>query len=192
VSRSNSRNYSTARRNELAEQRGFRSYGEQRRYSANIQNRSALEKLPASAREVRQAALDVKAEALRTGADIAELAAREGITVDAVRWWTVGAVRRKGGKLTVAAGDRLFRPMYVYSAGRVEQVDVRGSKVASQIGGYHSAIQHYLNTGDSSRLARFRGVMVAGVELETDLDVIDELARRGGFTFESIYRMVDR
>ena len=81
--------------------------------------------------------------------------------------------------------------MFVYSAGRTEPVDVRGDKVGSAIGAYHSAIQHYVNTGDSSRLAKFTGTSVGGVELETDLDVIHELARRGSFTFESIYRMVE-
>jgi hypothetical protein len=183
--------YSMARRNELARAKGFRSYGEQRRFSAAIGNRAALAKLPAPAREARQAALDVLAEARRTGGDIAAIADREGVAVDAVRWWTSGAVRKGKGGFTVTSGDRLFRPMFVYSAGRAEPVDVRGDKVASDIGRYHSAIQHYLSTRDSSRLAKFTGRTVGGLELETDLDVIDELARRGSFTFESIYRMVE-
>jgi hypothetical protein len=183
--------YSMARRNELARAKGFRSYSEQRRYSAAVANRAALAKLPPLARETRQAALDVLAEARRTGGDISAIAEREGITVDAVRWWTVGAVRKGNGGFSVTGGDRLFRPMFVYSAGKAEPVDVRGDKVASEIGRYHSAIQHYLRTGDSSRLAKFRGKSVGGLELETDLDFIDELARRGSFTFESIYRMVE-
>jgi hypothetical protein len=180
-----------ARRNELARAKGFRSYGEQRRFSAAIGNRDALAKLPTSAREARQAALDVLAEARRTGGDISAIADREGVTVDAVRWWTVGAVRKGKGGYTVTKGDRLFRPMFVYSAGRAEPVDVRGDKVSSDIGRYHAAIKHFVDSGDSSRLAKFRGRSVGGLELETDLDVIDELARQGSFTFESIYRMVE-
>ena len=80
--------------------------------------------------------------------------------------------------------------MFVYSSGQIVPVDVRGSRSASTVGRYHAAIHRYLTTGDEHDLAQFRGLKVAGVELETDLDVIDTLARRGEFDFESIYRMV--
>lgn len=110
--------------------------------------------------------------------------------MDAVRWWASPAVERRRNEWQVTPGDRLYRPMYAYSGGRVEPVDVRGSRVASTVGRYHSAVQRYLHTGDVSALARFAGTKVGGVELETDLDVIDEMARRGQFDFESIYRVV--
>lgn len=173
-----------SRRNALSRARGFTSYAQQRRYSPEVENRGALEALPPSAREARQASLDAVAAVRREGIDLATAARRYGTTPEAVAWWT-GTTR--GG---VAAADRLFRPMYVYSAGQVAPVDVRGSRVASTIGSYHSAVQHYLNHGDASRLQAFTGTRVAGVELETDLEVIDELARRGEFDFDSIYRMV--
>jgi hypothetical protein len=180
------------RRNALARARGFASYAQQRRFSPDISSRSELAKLPPAARQAREAALDAVALARRTGFDVAEAADREGVPVEAVRWWAgEDVVSRKGGRWSAAPADRLFRPMYVYSAGRVTPVDVRGSRVASDIGRYHAAIQHYLHTGDASRLAKFKGRRVGGLELEADLDVIDELARRGEFSFESIYRLVD-
>ena len=181
------RQYPMSRRNALAQARGFASYGQQRRFSSNVDNRQALEALPPGAREARQDSLDVLAVARREGIDVATAAGRLGVSVDSVAWWAGNSLR--GGK--AAAADRMFRPMYVYSAGQVVPVDVRGSRVASTIGAYHSAVQHYLSRGDASRLGAFSGKRVGGVELETDLDVIDELARRGEFDFESLYRMVE-
>jgi hypothetical protein len=179
-----------AKRNAAARARGFRSYAQQRTFGASVRNRSELAALPPRAQRAREQTLDVLATARRDGTDLATAAQREGIAVDVVAFWARDVVTRRRGRWHVAASDRLFRPMYVYSAGQVVPVDVRGSLRASTVGRYHAAVQQYLNTGDDSRLRRLAGVTVGGVELETDLDVLDELARRGAFNFESIYRMV--
>lgn len=178
------------RRNELARERGFRNYSEQRRFDRNITNRAKLAALPAQAQQQRQLALDALAVSRREGIGLTAAASRQGISAQAVAWWTGDTVTRGGGRWQVAPSDRLFRPMYLYSDGQRVAVDVRGSRVASDIGRYHSAIGHYLRTGDTSRLTRLTGLRIAGVEVETDPDVIDGLARRGVFEFESIYRMV--
>lgn len=178
------------RRNQLARERGFRSYAEQRRFARHVTNRRELSRLPPRAIHRRQLALDVLAAVRHDGIDLDTAARREGISPQAVAWWTEGAVTRAGGEWTVSSADRLLRLMYVYSDGRRVMVDVRGSRVASDIGRYHSAIGRYLNTGDESGLRAMQGVRVQGIELETDPDVIDDLARRGVFEFESIYRMV--
>lgn len=178
------------RRNDLARRRGFSSYRQQRQASNIVRNRGDLANLPASAQRTRQQALDAVALARRERVDLAVAAEREGTTLDAVTYWAPSAIERSGKTWNVQSADRLFRPMYVYSAGAPVAVDVRGSRTATKIGRYHAAVQRYLNTGDASRLAKFRGVRVGGVELEADLDVLDELARRGAFDFESIYRMV--
>lgn len=178
------------RRNALARQRGFKSYAEQRKATRDISNRGDLAALPAAAQQARSDALDVIALARRDGINLATASRQLGVPTVAVTYWAADAIAdgRRGGHATAA--DRMYRPMYVYSAGQAVGVDVRGSRTASTIGRYHSAIGHYLNTGDDSRLLRFAGQSVGGVELEADPDVIDELARRGRFDFESIYRMV--
>jgi hypothetical protein len=107
-----------------------------------------------------------------------------------VVWWSGGVVRREGGQYRVAKADRLFRPLFVYSAGRTVPIDVRGSRVASTVAAYHSAVRRYIEANDPDALNRFRGVFVGGVELETDLDVLDAMAHRGEFDLESIYREV--
>jgi hypothetical protein len=149
-----------------------------------------LRALPAGTREIRQRALDAIALARREGIGIQAAARREGVSVDAVLWWSEGSARRAGRGFSLGSADRLYRSMYVYSDGRAVSLDLRGSRVASKVGAYHSAVRRYLETGDSVPLGHFRGVSIGGVELETDLDVLDGMARRGEFDLESIYREV--
>lgn len=178
------------RRNQLAQERGFRNYSEQRSTIRRVRNRSDLASLPPTAQLRRQQALDVIAMSRRDGISIEAASRQQGVSTQAVAYWAGDIVRRAGGSLAVSASDRLYRPMFVYSNGAKVPIDVRGSRVASDVGRYHSAVGHYLATGDDSRLRRLSGIAVAGVELETDLDVLDDLARRGVFEFESIYRLV--
>lgn len=178
------------RRNELARARGFVSYAQQRKFSRDITNGDQLNALPPAAQEARQGALDAIALARRQGIPLEQAARKEGSSIDSIRWWASEAVERNAGTWRPRAADRLYRPMYGYTAGQTMAIDVRGSRAASDLGAYHAAIGAYLRTGDSSALERFAGKKIGGVELETNPDVIDELARRGEFDFETIYRDV--
>ena len=180
----------TSRRNELARERGFASYSEQRRYDRNVKNSKQLGDLPAGAQQARQDALYAIAVARREGIDLEEASRYAFTTPQSIAYWAPDVVTSTRSGWTIKPADRMYRPMYVYADGRQQAIDVRGSRVASTIGRYHSAIGHYLATGDDSRLQPFTGVTVAGVELETDPDVLDAIARREIFEFESIYRMV--
>jgi len=80
--------------------------------------------------------------------------------------------------------------MVVYSDGSIVEVDVRGSRKASEVGAYHAAVGSFLATGDDSRVTRFRGRRVAGVTYETDPTVLEEMARRGQLDMDSIYQAV--
>ena len=177
------------RRNELARERGYISYAQQRKYGHHVSNRADLDALPAEARQARERALEAVAKARREGVSIDD-AAFASIEPQAVAFWAPGAVTKSGNRWIVSTADRLYRSMYVYSNGAKRAIDVRGSKMASAVGRYHSAIGRYLATGDMSGLQSFAGARVSGVELETDPDVLDSLSRRGVFEFESIYRMV--
>ena len=84
--------------------------------------------------------------------------------------------------------DRAYRQMLVLTNTGVESVSV-ARRDASTAGKHWSAVGHYLKHGDDSRLRKFAGKTVGGYELETDLDVIDELAARGEIDFEDIYTL---
>ncbi len=83
-------------------------------------------------------------------------------------------------------GDR----MKVLTPEGVKVVEVLKKEDASAIGQYWNAVKHFLDTGDDRRLRPFEGKTVERVEREefqTDLDAIEEEARRGEIGFEDIY-----
>jgi hypothetical protein len=124
------------------------------------------------------------------GLSLSRAAANEGTTPRAVHRYAGDALERNGGRWHATHGDRLYRPMVVYSGGAIVDVDVRGSRKASELSAYHSAVRHYLDTGDEEPLKRFQGKSVGGFVYETDPDVLDEMARRRQLDTESIYRLV--
>jgi hypothetical protein len=85
-----------------------------------------------------------------------------------------------------------FRRMVIVDTlrGPVE-VDVASDADASAIGTHHSAIGHYLETGDDSRLAALAGTRLRvgddTYELETDLGGIEDLALAGDLGYDDIY-----
>jgi hypothetical protein len=119
-----------------------------------------------------------------------EAAAQVGITPEAVTWHAGEALQRSDGGWSATPGDRLYRPMYVYSNGEKVRVDVRGSRKASELARYHAARSRYLETGDDIPLLQFTGKSVAGVPYETDTSVLEEMARRNYLDIESIYQLV--
>jgi len=76
--------------------------------------------------------------------------------------------------------DRAYREIEVISSGRrmiAAGLSRRDASIASR---YYHALKRYLRDGDESELRKIPpGTTVGGIELETDLDAIDELAARG-------------
>jgi len=157
-----------------------------------IRNRADLEALSPTEREDRAATLQA-ITLMREDPTISltKAARRSGTGPQTVRRYAGDALERRGSLWTATEGDRLYRPMYVHSGGETIAIDVRGSHKAAELSAYHRAIGHYLHTGDEDLLRLFVGRTVAGVEYETDPDVIDEMARRGQLDIESIYQLVD-
>ena len=72
------------------------------------------------------------------------------------------------------------------SGGEVVVVEPADPYEASLVGQYWNAIQQALPTwGD--QLDSFEGIVIDGYELETDLEVIEELGLRGELEFHQIY-----
>lgn len=78
--------------------------------------------------------------------------------------------------------------MPILSRGRLYQVEVFTPRAKQLIGRYWGdAINHFLATGDTSRLNRYRGVRIHGYPLETDPDTIEDFYRSTDFDFQELY-----
>jgi len=176
------------RRTELARERGFRTYYEQSKAPKRIIGPFTLGQLPAQAQRMRDAALKALGMMRREGLDLGTASRRAGIPKHVITHYGREALTGTGGRARALRSDRLYRQLWIISGGQKVVVDVRGSRQASIVGEYWNAMQRYVE-GDDEALAPFRGKAVGGYELETDPDVLDELARRGDLSFEDIYRV---
>ncbi len=181
-----------ARRQERARALGFTGYRQLRSAGGNavarLTGRTAWSALPADAQRSRDTALRVIAEMRATGAPLAAASSRHDTTPDAVRFWAGPALTsRRGDTATARPADRLYRPMRAMTDDGIVAVDLRGSKAAGTLGAYWNAVHHYLTTGDTGPLDRFRDVRVGGITLTTDPRVLDHHAHIGELAFESIY-----
>jgi hypothetical protein len=178
-------------RNALARRRGFRSWAEQQRAPRVVRNREELARLRPDEREARRASFVALGYMRDDGLPLGPAAERAGTTPAAVLRHVGSALRLERGRYVARPADRLLRVMVVLGRGGVEhEVEVRGSGAAGRVGRHWSAIDHYLRTGDDSRLRRLAGRSVAGIAMETDLDVIDEWERRGVLEIEDVYELV--
>jgi hypothetical protein len=175
-------------RNALAQRKGLHSWHEQQRLPRQVRRSEQLWALHPSEREARRAALEAVALMRREGLSLSEAADQAGTTTAAVLRHAGPALEQEQGRYRARRGDRLLRVMVVLgSDGVTHEVEVRGSRAASLVSEHWAALQHYLHTGDDSRLQALEGKTVAGIPLETDPDRIDEWERRGELEIDDIY-----
>ena len=177
-------------RNALAGQKGYTSWYSQQRSRPSASGSRAVRSLRPSERQARGRALDALSIMRRDGVSLRTAARRADTTPNNVLRHAGPALERRGGRYVASPADRFARLMQVL--GRdvgIVSVSVRGSRQASLIARHWNAVNRYLNSGNDSDLRRFTGRSVAGVEFETDLDVIDELAGAGELEFEEIYEI---
>jgi hypothetical protein len=105
-----------------------------------------------------------------------------------LRYAGSGFVRGRGGRIEPAPADRLLRRVTLRTPKGAREVEVRGSRQASRVAKYNHAVDQFLE-GDESALTPFQGKTVAGVTLVTDLDVIEEAARRGQMDYDKFYKL---
>jgi hypothetical protein len=138
----------------------------------------------ANKRDTYNRSLHVLARMRRTGTSLTAAAREEHIDPRTVRKY-LGAELRGRGRVTKA--DRRRRDMLIPTTIGNAPVAVRGSKQASQLGRYMSAVSKYLRTGDVEGLAEFEGQSIAGHLLITELDLLSSLAQAGALTLDEIY-----
>jgi hypothetical protein len=137
-------------------------------------------------KETYNRALHVLARMRRTGSSLTVAAREEHIDPRTVRRY-LSTELREHGKAT--RGDRRKRDMLVPTTVGNTPVTIRGSKQASELGKYMSAVGKYLRTGDVEALARFQGKSIGGHPLITDPELLSSLAQAGALTLDEIYAL---
>lgn len=98
---------------------------------------------------------------------------------------------KRGSRYRAVAGDRFRRDLQIPTVLGPTSVPIYGSKNATGISNYLSAVALYLRKGDASKLKRFKGktVGVRGQKLEliTDPQTLSALALAGALQFDRLY-----
>ena len=64
--------------------------------------------------------------------------------------------KKVNGKLVVKRWDRIQRVMKINTNSREKSIVIQDSRTASVVGRYHNSVKQLLNTGDKSKLTKFR------------------------------------
>lgn len=135
-------------------------------------------------------ALHVLARMRRTGETLTETAREKHIDPRTVRKYLGPELKRiKAGEVQPTSADRRIRNMLIPTEKGITRASVRGSKSASLLGRYMSAVGKYLTTGDAGALEEFEGQTVGGYQLVTDLQVLSTLAQAGALQLDEIYAL---
>ncbi len=140
--------------------------------------------------ETHNRALHVLARMRRTGYSLTAASREEHIDPRTVRKY-VGAELKKlsKGQTQATKSDRRKRNMLIPTSLGPTPIVVHGSKQASQLGRYMSAVGKYLHTGDTDALEEFEGQSIAGHALITDPETLSVLAQAGALQLDEIYAL---
>jgi len=154
-----------------------------------IRNAADRDRLPAQSRDAWERVNDAVAEARRENLRPATAAHRLGTTMASWRKYAPETLRMGPlGHLVVTETDRRYTgEMHITSTEGDVVRAIRGSVLRSTVAEHANAVRIYLATGDTTGLERFKGARVAGVELETDPDALDEMGRSGELDWLSLY-----
>ena len=169
-------------RNALAQSKGFVSWHTQQRAAKKV-GAKTYEALRPSQKQARARALDALSK-VRHGATLTRAAKEAGTTPNTVARYTSEQLHRERGRVVASRSDRLFRVMNVITTEGVQEVSVRSSRQASVVGEHANAVKKFLLSGDDEPLHKFRGVKVAGRELETRPEILEELQRTSELEYE--------
>ena len=175
--------------NDRARDLGFPSASQLRRFGgvhqlSRIKGPRDLMRLPPVAQDVRHNALKDLSE-LRRGKTIEHAALDAGTTIAAMHAYVGPGLERRRGRTVARPADRLYRRMTTYFGGKVVEIDVRGSRVATLVSRHRLAVEAFVSyesfegRSDADILHPFVGKRVGGVTLETDPRVLMGMARRG-------------
>ena len=113
---------------------------------------------------------------------LAQTARDNVVSVDTVIKHT-NAIKKTNGRLVVKRWDRIPRVMRINTEGKEKSIEIKDSRTASVVGRYHNAVKQFLNTGDKTKLQKFRNKKVKDSKgklhkLETDPQKIIQINER--------------
>ena len=120
-------------------------------------------------------------------------AREEGISPATVLRHAGKALRKtSGGTYEARKSDRLLRVLILPTPAGLAEIATLDSRAATVAGEYWNAVTHFLETGDETELARFRGVTITDAQgnampLLTDPDELERLGAAGVLSFQSLY-----
>jgi hypothetical protein len=155
----------------------------------SISRHRAITRHKSQSEKARQRAILVLRRMRKTGASLASASRDEHIDPRTVRRYVGNELKQSsaGRPYRAAKHDRLSRNMLSPTEFGMEPITVRGSREASQLGKYLSAVGEYLRTGTSKALQKFKGKKIGGQALITDLELLRTLAQAGALQLEDIY-----
>jgi hypothetical protein len=127
---------------------------------------------------------------------LSRAAHEEGISPATVIRHAQKALRKTSqGRYKARKSDRLLRTLAIPSPDGLAEIATMDSRAATTVGEYWNAVNAFLETGDETDLARFRGVSVTdahghAVPLLTDPADLERLGSAGILSFQSIYARV--
>lgn len=103
--------------------------------------------------------------------------------------------KQKNGRYKAKSFDRLLRVLVIPSLDGLREIAVRDSRTASKIAEYSDAVHRFLQTGDQSKLRKFKRLRINDAEgkrikLVTDVQELTRLGSAGVLSFESLYARV--
>jgi hypothetical protein len=134
-------------------------------------------------------ALRVLGNMRRTGKRVNAAAREEHMDPRTVRKYVGTELRARNGRVEPTKGDGRTRRMLIPTALGNSPIKVRGSKQASLLGKYMSAVGQYLRTGETEALKAFEGRTISGNPLITDPQTLTALAQAGSLELDRIYAL---
>jgi hypothetical protein len=132
--------------------------------------------------------------AMRTeGVSLRRAAREEGVSPATVLRYAKSGLRKSPrGTYKAHASDRMLRVLVVPTSEGLAEIATLDSRSATVAGEYWNAVNHYLESGDDTELARFRGISIVDAEgnavpLLTDTAELERLGSAGILSFQSMY-----
>jgi hypothetical protein len=108
-----------------------------------------------------------------------------------VRYVGSALVQQPSGRYRATLSDRFRRGLHFLTAEGQISITLYSSRLASKVAEYWTAVDHYLKTGDATRLNLFVGKTIrAGKQsypFITDPRNLDRIANAGEVSFEDLY-----